>query len=308
MPDRAAQFLKRVVPVARVRADVQDERKIAQRPAAEQPPQVDRDRDLRDALPLPRETGVLHGDDAFHHDCRDEGGHCHFVAVRRIQQVLRGDDARGERPESSALRRAAQAEGLFLPAGRGDLRRIFQEAVFQFFRGRRLIQVQKQTFPRDLDPVFQLQIMRRQIAEKHAAAVPVRHRVEALHGDAVVVIEDAEAVPAQLAPAHERERVGVVLLHLQAAAALLQVIPEEALPERHEKGRKPPPHVIHGALQDFRVDRVPERRGDAELIAPVPSRDRGENQCRRVQAIPFLLHELSVLCVDDGGMCGYSCF
>ena len=57
---------------------------------------------------------------------------------------------------------------------------------------------------------------------------------------------------------------------------------ESILKAGHEVARRFP--------QDRRVDLVAEGDGQSEGIAPVPPRDRRENECCRVESVPGLIH------------------
>ena len=139
--------------------------------------------------------------------------------------------------------------------------------------------------------MLQLQIARDEVAEKDAAAAPVGEGVEELRGDAVLIVQNAHTVALELPATHEGEGIGIVAPDLDALPALLEVVPEKALAERDKIRGEAPAHLIRGPLEDRGVDLLVQRGRDAKGVAPVPPRDRGEDERRRIQAIPVFLHD-----------------
>ena len=300
MVNGAAELFRCIASEAGIRPGVHHQGEIPERPASVQSPEVDRDRDPDGPLPLYGHLRALQADDALRHHRREKRSRRHLIPVSGVQQILRAHDSGRQCPEALGIRRSVQAEGAFLPAAGRGRRGIFQETVLQFFGRRRFLKIRQNSLPWDPRAVSKLQIARRETGEKNAPPVPVGQRMKEFAGDAVLIVQDAQAVPLQFPAAHEGERIGVVPAHAHRFRTLFEIIPEESLPERHEEIREMSPEVAHRLLQDLRIDRFGQGRRDAEGVAPVPARDRREDQRRRIQAIPFPVHILRSSCFPEG--------
>ena len=130
--------------------------------------------------------------------------------MRRREKGLGLHDAGRERAKAFLLRCAVEAVADLLRPVRLNLRRVFEEAVLQFLRPRRLPRIPDELRARDNDTVFQFQIPGHQVREEDASAPAVRQRVEELHRDPVAVVQNPQAVALQFRTGHESQRVGIV--------------------------------------------------------------------------------------------------
>ena len=275
----------------RIEPDVHRQGEIAHRLHAEGPPQVDRNRDLdRSGFPAGPAFRLLLFPDGFGHHRGQVGGHRHALFMGLLLQHVRRQDSRDDMAEHVRFRRAAQAVGGVLRPADRPFRAAGKEAVPGFLPLRCFADIHDVPFRRDLRPVFQGQVPRRQVLQQDQSARSVRHGMEDLHGDSVFIIQKAYAAGFQLPARHMRQRIGKVFLRLRRLCDRLQIVPEKAGSQSDKAGRKPGFQVRDRPVQHLGIHRLFQRHGNPEHVVPVFPDDRRKDQRGVIQPVPLFLH------------------
>ena len=211
--------------------------------------------------------------------------------MRHLDQSVRRHDAGREVAEAVRLPAAPETVGKRFPVLDRERRRALLEAVLQFLLLRHLGKGDDRALRRDVQPVPERQIFRRQVLQKDQASGPVGDGMEELRRDPVLEIEHSRAARPDLPGIHIGERIGEIGHRTDRRVRLFQIIPEESGFQTHKKGWKTGLHLFDGPVQDRAVHVFGQRDGNPEHIVPAFSHDRGKNQSRVIQSKPLFLHE-----------------
>ena len=92
--------------------------------------------------------------------------------------------------------------------------------------------------------------------------------MEYLNGYAFLIGDHAEGTLAYLLMRHVRKGIGLLALYLRHLRHTLEVEPEQPAPQPHADGREAAQRDVERRAQHLLVDRLRERCGQAEDVAP----------------------------------------
>ena len=270
--DDLHQLLKAVIPQAGVHADVGHGHEVAHGVAAVELAQVHRDLHLHGVTAPPVGLlGSLHVQQGLEQHRGEIGRHRDAQSLGTGMESVAFQNAAGHVEEAVRLQLPLGAVDVAAVPGRGHRSGGFLEAVRKFLGAGSFVEILDPLFGGDLYPIAQADILRRQIFGKDKAAGAVGDGVEELHRHPVPVVEHPDGASAHVRQRHAHQGLGAVLPHPGRALQLLQIVPEGAAPQTDADGREARRHMVQGLLEQGRVHRVREGKGDAEGVAPVLS-------------------------------------
>ena len=288
---QGADLLMGVFTQPRIEADIHRQGKIAESIHAEGPAQVHRNGDLhRPGFPAGPSLRLL----PLGHSLRQYGcqvcRHGHTLLMRFFLQDIRRHNAGGDIAEAACFRRSAEPVGGILRPAQSAVRSAGKEAVPCFLFPGALLHVHNMSFRRNRHAVLQPKVLGCQVFQQNQAARSVCNGMEHFHGDSVFIIEKSHAAGFQFPAGHMGQRIGEILLGFRSIGDRLQVIPEKTSSQPDKVSGKPGFQVGDRLIQDFRINRFLQRRGNPEHIVPVFPDDRRKYQSGIIKPVPLFFH------------------